>query len=61
VDFNLAYIPPTFNVTLTEPFDQHYMNELFKVGYELGRAGYDWKKTPPGLDWTVLPEPAPQN
>jgi predicted acylesterase/phospholipase RssA len=55
VDFNLAFIPPSFNVTLNEPFDQHYMNELFKLGYELGKAGYDWKKTPPGLDWTVLP------
>jgi predicted acylesterase/phospholipase RssA len=56
VDFNLAFIPPSFNVTLSEPFDQHYMNELFKLGYESGKASYDWKKTPPGLDWTVLPE-----
>ncbi|MGH6962626.1 MAG: patatin-like phospholipase family protein, partial [Dongiaceae bacterium] len=37
VDFNLAFIPPIFNVPLNEPFDQHYMNELFKLGYELGR------------------------
>ena len=36
-------------------------NELFNLGYELGKAGYDWKKTPPGLDWTVSPEPAPQS
>jgi predicted acylesterase/phospholipase RssA len=57
VDFNLAFIPPTFDVSLNEPFDQHYMNELFKLGYELGRSGYDWKKTPPGLaDWTIVPE-----
>ena len=48
VDFNLAYIPPTFNVPLNEPFDQHYMRELFKLGYEMGRAGYSWKKVPPG-------------
>jgi predicted acylesterase/phospholipase RssA len=48
VDFNLAFIPPTFNVELPEPFDQHYMNELFKVGYDLGKSGYDWTKTPPG-------------
>jgi len=47
VDFNLAYIPPTFNVPLPAPFDQHYMNELFKVGYDLGRNGYAWYKTPP--------------
>ena len=61
VDFNLAYIPPSFDVPLNEPFDQHYMNELFNLGYELGKAGYDWKKTPPGLDWLVTPEPAPQS
>jgi predicted acylesterase/phospholipase RssA len=54
VDFNLAFIPPTFNVPLTEPFDQHYMNELFKLGYELGRSGYQWQKSPPGLGWTAL-------
>lgn len=48
VDFNLAYIPPTFDVPLPEPFDQHYMQELFKVGYDLGRAGHPWVKTPPG-------------
>lgn len=61
VDFNLAYIPPSFDVPLNEPFEQHYMNELFNLGYELGKAGYDWKKTPPGLDWLVTPEPAPQS
>ena len=48
VDFNLAFIPATFNVPLNEPFDQHYMVELFKLGYELGRSGYDWVKVPPG-------------
>jgi predicted acylesterase/phospholipase RssA len=58
VDFNLAYIPPTFNVPLNEPFEQHYMNELFKLGYELGRSGYDWQKAPPGLD---SPMPVAQN
>lgn len=48
VDFNLAYIPASFDVPLNEPFEQHYMDELFKLGYELGRAGYDWVKVPPG-------------
>jgi len=48
VDFNLAFIPPSFNVPLPEPFDQHYMNELYKVGYDLGKAGYHWAKAPPG-------------
>src|SRR5262249_39607519 len=48
VDFNLAFIPASFNVPLVMPFDQHYMNELFKVGYDLGKSGYDWTKVPPG-------------
>ena len=47
VDFNLAYIPPTFDVPLTEPFEQHYMQALFDLGYKLGKAGYHWEKTPP--------------
>lgn len=49
VDFNLAYIPASFDVPLPEPFDRHYMEELFKLGYEQGRAGYQWQKEPPGL------------
>lgn len=48
VDFNLAYIPATFDVPLPEPFDQHYMVELYNLGYEQGKAGYKWEKTPPG-------------
>jgi predicted acylesterase/phospholipase RssA len=47
VDFNLAFIPPTFNVPLTEPFDRHYMAELFKFAHDLARAGYPWQKAPP--------------
>ena len=54
VDFNLAYVPPTFDVLLTEPFDRHYMQELFKLGYELARNGYSWTKTPPGY-WALIP------
>jgi predicted acylesterase/phospholipase RssA len=48
VDFKLAFIPASFNVPLTKPFDQHYMNELFKVGYDLGKSGYKWAEMPPG-------------
>jgi predicted acylesterase/phospholipase RssA len=48
VDFNLAYIPSSFNVPLPEPFDKHYMNELFNLGYQSGLKGYDWAKYPPG-------------
>jgi predicted acylesterase/phospholipase RssA len=47
IDFNLAYIPSSFDVPLPQPFDTHYMNELFKLGYELAAKGYPWSKVPP--------------
>ncbi|TXL75648.1 patatin family protein [Vineibacter terrae] len=50
VDFNLAFIPATFKTPLKEPFDKAYMNELFKIGYDLGARGYRWIKVPPGLE-----------
>lgn len=49
IDYNLAYIPPGFIGKAERPFDQAYMQELFKVGYELGRRGYRWNKQPPVL------------
>jgi hypothetical protein len=49
VDFNLASMPPTFGVKLRYPFDPEYMNALFKVGYDMGEAGYPWSKVPPGF------------
>jgi hypothetical protein len=57
VDFNLALIPGDFNVTRQEEFDRHYMNQLFNLGYDLGKRGYPWKKYPPGLQQVVQPEP----
>jgi hypothetical protein len=50
VEFNLAIIPDSFQIPLKEPFDRDYMRELFKVGFDLGRAGYRWLKAPPGLE-----------
>lgn len=49
VDFNLASMPESFNVKLRYSFDPQYMNALFKVGYDLGKAGYQWAKVPPGF------------
>jgi predicted acylesterase/phospholipase RssA len=61
IDFNLAYIPSSFNVPLPEPFDTHYMNELFKLGYSLGAKGYPWAKVPPGYDSPmIMPKAAVQ-
>ena len=49
MDFNLAFIPPDFKVQLKEPFDRHYMNALFKLGYDLAVPGYRWHKAPPDV------------
>lgn len=47
LDFHLAYIPASFDRVPDELFDQHWMRELFDLGYEMGRAGYQWSKVPP--------------
>lgn len=48
VDFNLAYIDNDFETPYSGPFDKAYMRQLFAYGYEKGKAGYTWFKTPPG-------------
>jgi hypothetical protein len=58
IGFNLAYIPSDFNVPLPQPFDTHFMNELFKVGYSFGSKGYPWAKLPPGY---TAPLPTPES
>ncbi|MBX3363095.1 MAG: patatin-like phospholipase family protein [Phycisphaeraceae bacterium] len=52
VDFNLAFIPATFNEQAKEAFDPVYMTKLFDVGYAqaIAAGGYPWHKSPPGLD-----------
>ena len=49
-DFNLAYIPSSFNETPTEGFDPVYMTKLFELGYQMARDGYPWQKVPPGFE-----------
>jgi len=49
VDYNLAYIPADFDVPSKSAFDKVYMNALFNLGHSLGRSGYKWQKSPPGL------------
>lgn len=48
VGFNLAYIDNDFTLPYKGPFDQGYMRALFEYGYDKGKAGYPWHKTPPG-------------
>lgn len=47
VDFNIASIPADFTLEAESQFDQAYMNELYKRGYELAISGQAWQKTPP--------------
>jgi hypothetical protein len=49
VDFNLTFIPPTFNHPHKEEFDTEYMRALYAVGYEQGVKGVPWRKVPPGF------------
>jgi predicted acylesterase/phospholipase RssA len=50
VDFNLAFIPSSFNAPHKEEFDNAYMRALYDEGYELAVKGYPWLKTPPGFE-----------
>ena len=53
VDFNLAYIPDSFNAPHTTDFDTEFMHQLFAVGYNMAAKGYPWHKTPPGFAATA--------
>ena len=47
-DFNLAFIPPSFDAPHREQFDTEYMRALYKTGYDEAAKGYTWHKVPPG-------------
>jgi hypothetical protein len=51
-EYNLAFIPGSFNADSKEIFDQEYMRALYQLGYDLAKKGYPWEKRPPG----VLPQ-----
>lgn len=57
VEFNLAYIPPSFQAHGEEQFDTAYMRDLFALGKKLAQAGYDWQKFPPGYERPVHATP----
>ena len=61
LDYHLAYIGADFNAEHKEDFDTAYMRALFDYGYQLGRKGYPWQKTPPGLTVTETADPAQKN
>ncbi len=47
LDFNLAYIPASFNAPHKKDFETEYMRALFQVGYDMAVNGYPWDKAPP--------------
>ncbi|TNF55604.1 MAG: patatin family protein [Gammaproteobacteria bacterium] len=49
VDFNLAYVPASFNAPHPEDFDPDFMRALYHTGYEMAVRGFPWKKQPPGF------------
>ena len=49
VDYNLAYIPASFDAPHRQEFDTAYMGALFKVGFDLAATGFQWEKRPPGM------------
>jgi len=61
VDFNLTYIPATFNTPHNEMFDTAYMKSLYQVGYDAAKSGYQWQKTPPGFSSPPGSGSTPQN
>lgn len=60
VNYNLAFVPSTFNVPHTKQFDTTYMRALYKVGYDMAVAGYPWQKTPPGYAAPAIGSPPPE-
>jgi len=57
IDYNLAYIPSSFNVPKKEDFDTAYMRQLFDVAYDMAAKGYPWQKAPPGLQPSAIAVP----
>ena len=49
VEFNLAFIPPSFNTPHKTDFDTAYMRKLFDLAYGMAAAGYSWYQEPPVL------------
>jgi predicted acylesterase/phospholipase RssA len=49
VDFNLGFIPSSFNAPHKEEFDNEYMRSLYTTGYDMAVQVFPWLKTPPGF------------
>jgi hypothetical protein len=59
LDYNLTYIPVTFNTPHNEEFDTTYMRSLYAVGEQAAKSGHVWQKYPPGFEAPVQASAAP--
>lgn len=48
VDYNLAYIPRSFDRQRRSEFDPDYMRPLFEIGRSMAAQGFAWAKEAPG-------------
>jgi predicted acylesterase/phospholipase RssA len=47
IDLNIVSIPRDFDLDPSEPFDPVYMQALYDLGYQYGKAGDHWLPRPP--------------
>lgn len=53
IEYNLAFIPSSFRVVEQKPFDNAYMRQVFKLGYEMGKSNQPLSHYPPEFDPSV--------
>lgn len=52
IDYNLVYIPDSFDAESKQLFDPVFMSKLYDAGYSMGlNADKAWVKKPPGVDY----------
>lgn len=49
VNYNLAYVPSSFDAPHREDFDTEFMRALFHTGYDMAAKGFPWEMGPPGF------------
>jgi len=49
IGYRLTSIPEDFHVASKEAFDMHYMDQLYRIGYEAGARGNPWLTEPPSM------------
>ncbi|WP_236352360.1 hypothetical protein [Francisella noatunensis] len=47
--YNFTYIPYSYNPISQEPFDNLEMNQLYELGYKMGKSQDYWKHSPANI------------